>query len=167
MSILDAISPYKLLIEIAVIGSLFAGASFEVHKFLEHERDIGRAEVQQRWDAQKLLDKQAADRQEAAWKEKYDLALKTGVENAQTLLRESAAAHAAADSLRSTNASLQQLLSTATAETARKYASAYANVFNDCVGQYQAMGQAAQGHANDARIISDAWPEVKVDRTKH
>lgn len=159
-----SLSRYKLLIEIVVIGALALGAMAGIHRFLEHEREIGRQEVQVRWDQQKAADKLAADKQEKDWREKYDAAINQGAKNAQALRTDAAAARAASDRLRDTNYSLQQLLAGATAETARKYAAAYQAVFADCVGRYQAMGEAAQGHANDAATLSAAWPQPVPER---
>lgn len=150
---------YKLLIEIALIGALAAGVLYGVHQFLEHERDIGRQEVQALWDKQKAADDLAAGKQERDWREKYDAAINQGAENAKALRTDANAARVASERLRDTNQSLQQLLAGASAETARKYATAYQAVFTDCVGRYQAMGEAAQGHANDAAALGAAWPQ--------
>lgn len=158
-ALLLRLAPYKLLFEIMVIGTLAAGVFYGVHLFLEHERDIGRAEVQGRWDRQKAVDKLAADKQEKDWREKYDAAINQGSENAKALRTDANAARVASDRLRDTNQSLQKLLAGASAETARKYATAYQAVFADCVGRYSAMGEAAQGHANDAATLSAAWPQ--------
>jgi hypothetical protein len=165
MSILDALAPYKLVAEIAVIGALAVGAVIGVHQFLEHERDIGRQEVQGRWNEQKAADKLAAEKQEKEWREKYDAAINLGAENAKALRTDANAARTAADGLRNTTDKLGQLLSGASAETARKYAAAYQAVFADCVGRYSAMGEAAQGHANDAATLSAAWPRAPGQAT--
>jgi hypothetical protein len=157
--LLARLAPYKLAAEILIFGALAIGAAVGIHQFLEHERDIGRQEVQGRWDQQKIADKAAADKQEKDWREKYDAAINQGAKNAQALRTDAAAARAASDRLRDTNQSLQQLLAGASVETARKYASAYQAVFADCVRRYSAMGEAAQGHANDAATLSAAWPQ--------
>jgi hypothetical protein len=158
MSILDALSPYKLLAEIVVIGSLAAGAAYGVHQFLEHERQIGRNEVQARWEAQKVVDALVATKQEKDWLAKYDDAINQGAKNVQIARAAAATANSAADSLRNTSSDILKLMPGASAETARAYAAAYGSVFDKCVGRYKAMGEAAQGHANDAQTLSNAWP---------
>lgn len=158
-AILSKLAPYKLAAEILIFGALAAGAAVGIHQFLEHERDIGRQEVQALWDAQKVADERASAKQEKEWREKYDAAINQGAKNAQALRTDAAAVRAASDRLRDTNQSLQQLLAGATAETARKYAATYQAVFADCVRRYSAMGEAAQGHANDAATLSGAWPQ--------
>lgn len=157
-AILGALSPYKLAAKIAVFGALATGVVYETHQFLEHERDIGRQEVQARWDAQKAADKLAADKQEKDWREKYDAAINQGAKNEQAARAAAAAANAAADSLRNTSANILKLLPGASAETARAYASAYQAVFAKCVGEYKALGERATGHANDAAALDAAWP---------
>jgi len=159
-ALLARLASYKLAIEITVFGALAVAVLYGAHEFLEHERDIGRQEVQARWDKQIALDKIAADKQEKVWREKYDAAINQGAKNAEALRTDANAARVASDRLRDTNQTLQQLLAGASAETARKYAAAYQAVFADCVGRYRAMGEAAQGHANDAEALSAAWPQV-------
>lgn len=52
------------------------------------------------------------------------------------------------------NVRLYWLLSSAVRECART-----ANaVLGQCVSRYRAMGEAATGHADDARICREAWP---------
>lgn len=143
----------------ALAALLVGAAAYCGHWFIEHEREIGRQEVQGRWDAQKVADKRAGDKLEKDWREKYYAAINQGAKNAQALQADAAAARAATDRLRDTNTSLQQLLANASAETARKYASAYQAVFADCVGRYQQMGQAAQGHLNDYQTLDAARPK--------
>ena len=41
MNPLSFFAPYKLLIEVVLIGALFAGIAFGVHRFLEREQKIG------------------------------------------------------------------------------------------------------------------------------
>lgn len=157
-AIVGRLAPYKLLFEILVIGALAAGVVYEVHQFLEHERDIGRAEVQARWDAQTAADKVATAKQEKDWREKYDAAITQGAENVQIARNAAAAANSSAVSLRNTTQDIAKLIPGASAETARLYAAAYGTVFDQCVERYKEMGSIAQGHANDAKALSDAWP---------
>jgi hypothetical protein len=37
-------------------------------------------------------------------------------------------------------------------------AAALKTVFSQCTGEYRALGATAQGHADDAKTLSDAWP---------
>lgn len=157
-AIVARLAPYKLLLQLAAILALVAGAAYGVHQFLEHERDIGRKEVQAQWDAQKASDKLAADKLESDWQARWYLAVNQGNDREKSLRTDAAVARTSADKLRDTNATLQQRLATAPAETARQYAATYAAVFTDCEGRYRAMGEAAQGHANDSLTLQQAWP---------
>lgn len=150
---------YLRVAEILAGLALIAGICWGVHEFLEHERDIGRKEKQVEWDKQKASDKLASEHQEKDWQARLDAAIAKGSVDEQARQREAAATRAAADSLRNTNTTLQQLLPTASAEAARKYAATYANIFNDCVARYREMGEAAQGHANDTKTLDTAWPK--------
>jgi len=49
-------------------------------------------------------------------------------------------------------------LSKASAEASRKYASAAKELFGSCAKEYLDMARSAQGHAEDARLVREAWP---------
>ncbi len=153
-----ALAPYKMLAEFLLLAALAWGG----HLFLEHERDIGRAEVRALWDAQKLSDKTASDKQEKEWREKYDVAINQGAENVKVARAAAVSANTAADSLRNTSTSILKLIPNASTDTARAYATAYAAVFAECSERYKAMGELAQGHFNDDQAVRLAWPTAPV-----
>jgi preprotein translocase subunit SecF len=143
------------------IGALLvvSAATYAVRSYNEGLRADGRAEVQAQWDKQKIADKLAAEAKEDQWQKRYDTAINTGAKNAQALRIAANAAATANDSLRDTIDKLNEQLATADATTARKHAAAYQTVFEQCVREYRRMGEAAQGHANDAQQYREAWPK--------
>lgn len=152
-------SPYKLLIEIALIGALAAGAVYGVHQFLDHERDVGRAEVQARWDHQQQLDVEAARVKEAEFTTRLNEAIQNGVvrDQANTVL--AAAAGNATLSLRDTLAAVRKGVPSATIDSLGKSVATLSTVFADCAGRYQGMAATADRHANDAKTVGEAWPK--------
>lgn len=146
---------YKALAVLALLAAIVFG----VNSFLEHERDIGRNEVRAEWALQKLADKAAAEKIEKEWRTKYDTAVNQGSKNVQALRTAVAVAGSANVGLLDTIAELNKQLAVGSTDTARQHAAAYQAVFADCVGKYRGMAEAAQGHANDARTLSEAWPK--------
>lgn len=156
--ILALFTRYKLLLEIALIGALAAGVIYEVHQFLEHERDIGRAEVQARWDAQTTKDKEAARLETARLAKQSEDAEKNGATREQTIRTLAAAAGSANLSLRDTLAAIRSGVPSATVDSLGKSVAALSTVLADCSGRYQGMAEIADRHASDVKTLSEAWP---------
>jgi hypothetical protein len=155
---IQALAPYKLAAEIAVFGALAVGAVYGAHQFLEHERDIGRAEVRAEYEKQLAAAKEDAVKKERDWQARFNDAINQGAKNAQALQTAATAAAVSSSSLRDTIATLRERLPGASAEASRAYASTLATLFAECKDEYRAMGQAAQGHANDAATLGAAFP---------
>lgn len=151
--------PVRMIVYGIAAAALLAGTAFAVRSYNEGLRADGRAEVQAKWDKQKLADKAAADAKEATWRADYDKAINQGAKNAQALRAAAHTAAAANDSLRDTIGQLNEQLATADETTARKHAAAYQAVFANCVREYRLLGEAAQGHFNDSRQYLEAWPK--------
>jgi Skp family chaperone for outer membrane proteins len=85
------------------------------------------------------------------------------IQQAEQRAKQNAAAAASArrdaDSLRAQLASVQGRVASATDSAVREYANAASVVFAECVRSYQELATAADGHANDARLMLEAWPK--------
>ena len=138
----------------AVVAAVFIGGWW-----------AGSMHEQSSWQAEKLAMSVERDRQIDAARQ-AESRLRAQVMEAQedarkreeTLVADAAAAGRAADGLRSQIASLRRGLSAATAEANRRTADAALDVFQQCVDQYRAVAEAADGHANDAVTLDQAWP---------
>ena len=125
----------------------------------------GSMHEQASWQAEKLAMSAERDRQIDAARQ-AESRLRAQVMEAQedarkrekTLVAAAAAAGRAADGLRREIASLRHGLSAATSEANRYTADSALDVFGECVERYQAVAQAADGHANDAVTLDQAWP---------
>lgn len=62
------------------------------------------------------------------------------------------------DRLRAQLATDTANLSQASLEASRKYAATVAELFGSCTKEYLDMAGKAQGHAEDARLMREAWP---------
>jgi hypothetical protein len=157
-ALLARLAPYKLLFEVIVIGALAAGVLYGVHEFLEHERDIGRNEVQARWDAQQKKDIDAARLHEAELTAQLDRALQEGA-NREALIRTLAAGSSAANlGLRDTLAAIRAGVPNASADALGKSVATLSTVLADCSGRYQALAERADRHASDVKTLQYAWP---------
>ena len=90
-----------------------------------------------------------------------DDAIKSAQARADTLRSDAGRATAAADGLRKQLATANQRIVTASRAAVDEYAATAGELLNSCTAEYRAVAAAADGHANDARLISESWPSVK------
>jgi len=164
MSILDAIMPYKLLIEVAVFGSLALGAVVKVHQAIEahdeHVRDGVRTEY-----AQKLAEaKDAAHKRETELIAQRDDAITKGNEREQTIRSLAASNAAATVGLRNTAASISSSLSSYSVDALRAVASAYGNVFTECAARRGEMAEIAERLNSEKQTLIDSWPKNEITK---
>jgi seryl-tRNA synthetase len=129
-------------------------------------RSHGADAVQREWDADKAARMQIALAAEMRAREierqmttKLQEAQRAATERETKLAADAAAARAAAGSLRNTVTALRGQLSAATAEACRTTADAALAVFSECSTRLGEVAAAADGHASDAQLFADAWPE--------
>ena len=67
-------------------------------------------------------------------------------------------AHLELDGLRGELASVPARLATATREACAQYAGTATKLLGQCTSRLTELAQSADGHANDARTLSEAWP---------
>lgn len=88
---------------------------------------------------------------------KYQGAMNDATKRETTLRRELDSLHSVSNSLREQSATAAKRLANAPEASVVEYASAIGVVFDDCRAEYADMAGKAQGHANDARLMRDAW----------
>lgn len=88
-----------------------------------------------------------------------DAAIEKAEQRAKQNAAAAAAARADADSLRAQLDGVPARIASATDSAVREYAHASSVVFAECVRSYQELAAAADGHANDARLMLEAWPQ--------
>jgi hypothetical protein len=85
-------------------------------------------------------------------------AQKAGARRAATIQRDATAVVSEYERLLNTSreaAAIAQL----SHEACKGRISAYRDVFEHCAAEYQSVARTADGHANDAMTLDDAWPE--------
>ena len=90
-----------------------------------------------------------------------DDAINSAKARVATLQADAGRATAAADGLRKQLATANQRIVTASRAAVDEYAATAGELLNSCTAEYRAVAAAADGHANDARLISESWPSVK------
>lgn len=102
---------------------------------------------------------QAAWAAERATAIRYQGALNEARTREAALQRDAARARAESDGLREQASDAARRIAHGAAPAAvAEYANAVGELLADCSRSYQAMAAAADGHAADARALSDAWP---------
>lgn len=159
--LLASLSRYKVAAEILAGLALVVFAVFEVHQFLEHERDIGRQEVQARWDAQQRKDEQTARAKEALFAAQIQEANQHASEREQTIRSLAAAAGRSSDGLRDTIATIGGSMSNATADALRQTAHTYGELLEACDGEQRGMAEEAERLNSEKRQLIEAWPNAQ------
>lgn len=151
------LSPY--LYQLAAVA-IFISAAFVTGIF------TGRDQVQDKWDAARAVQVQAAYAAErsARAKEQTLMTQLTEAQNAATL-RETklradyAAAHTAALGLRDTLAAARQRLPADPAATGSPIATTGLELLGECSATVEQLAAAADAHASDVKTLTDAWPK--------
>lgn len=162
MSPSDYLHRYIRVAEVILVLLALCFVAWEVHQFAEHERDIGRKEVQALWDAQTARDKLARAADEARWAKNKSGAEDHATDRQQINDAARAAAGAVAGSLRNAIAAAAAPRSDDTAATARKDAATLGALLADCEGRYRGMAALADGHASDVKMLIEAWPAAPI-----
>ena len=95
-----------------------------------------------------------------------DAAIKAAEQRAAQNRADADRAVAAADGMRKQLASVPDRIATATRAAVDEYATAASELLTDCTAQYQRMAEQADGHANDAAMMRDAWPTSRPALTR-
>ena len=163
-----ALAPYKLLLQIIAAVLLLSAVVYAFNQFVEHHQQIGYDRRVAEDNAQALKDQEAARKVDAANAKRLEDA-----QNANTLQNQKintlvAALAASSGSLRGVANTLVSDLSNASVETARKTATAFASVFQDCTGKYASMAEIADRHVADIVLYKQSWPsqDPTVDPAK-
>lgn len=77
---------------------------------------------------------------------------------AEALQADAGRATAAADSLRKQLAGVPARIATASRAAVDEYAATAGELLGACTAEYRAVAAAADGHANDAQLMREAWP---------
>ncbi len=158
----DSLKPYAWLIDLLLIGALIGAGWIVIERHNAGQQRIGYDRAVGEYRVKQLAAEQTARQREQALTHQLEEARNEATRRDQQNRAAAAAAAAAHDSLRHTNANLRQRIAGAPAEACRLTADAALAVFDQCATEYRTLAEIADRHANDAQLLSDAWPtEVK------
>lgn len=138
---------------------LVAGLIFGFNVFVDHQRNIGYQKRVAEDAVQLNADLQAAREQTERMFRIHDKAIAEGAQREQALKTQLSSARAVSNSLRDDIAFYVSRLSEYSDATARAYADAGLRLLGECQERYRDMATVAQGHYNDWRTVSEAWPK--------
>lgn len=88
-----------------------------------------------------------------------DEAIKSAQARATALQADAGAATAAVDGLRKQLAGVPTRIAAASRAAVDEYAAAAGELLSACTAEYRTVAAASDGHANDARLMLEAWPK--------
>jgi hypothetical protein len=156
--IFAGLARYKLLFEILVIGGLAASAAAGVHAFLEHERAIGRQEVQAQWDRQVAIDRAAVAAQTADWQARLQAATTDGAKREETIRNLAASAAAATGGLRDAIASVDRAVPDYSSDALRALTGTYGQLLEECAGRRREVAEEAERLNSEKKTLIESWP---------
>ena len=93
------------------------------------------------------------------WSDKYIEVEQNAIKKIQDANAAARSADVAASGLSKQLSEANKRLSTAPKETIIKYAITNSELLEACTAEYRSMAEKADGHAIDAKRLSDSWPE--------
>ena len=159
MNPLAFFSPYKLLIEVVVIGALFLGIAYEGHRFLIHEQEIGYQRAVAEYTVKLAAAEKAAHEKDIANAKQIQDAQNAATVRDNTIRALASAASASSNSLRDTISSISRGVPAATLDALRQSTVTLAAILGECQGRYQRMAETADRHSSDVKTLQDAWPK--------
>ena len=144
----------KIGLALALIAALFFG----VNLYNGHQQGIGydraMGEVREKENADLKAALLETERLNGVIKEAQNAAKLREEANRQLSARNASLL----GRLRDTDARIDALVSSATADALRNATRACTGLFADCRADFEAMGRAAAGHRSDVKKLGDAWP---------
>lgn len=146
-------------IKALLIAAVAVALGFAWNGFIKHEQNVGYQKAVAEYNVKLIEAKERADKRERELTAQVKEAQDNGLKREETIRTLAAAVGKSSDSLLNTANAIRLGLPNATVEAARTAADAFAAVFTDCQRRYADVAEKADGHANDYRTLSEAWPK--------
>ena len=124
-----------------------------------HERKIGYDQRVAEEQVERNAELERAKAETTRLAQRAAEAEQKGAEREKELVVQRDAALAAASGLRNTLADVRRRLSVAPVETISAYADTGLKLLDECQERYRALAERTDGHFNDYRTLSEAWPK--------
>jgi len=159
MPLLNFLSPYKTMIEIAAFVAALAFVSIEIHRFMDHQQDIGYQRAVAEYQAKQIAADKANAKIEAALKKQAEDAQNAANNREASIQAASAATVALSNSLRDTLTSIRAGVPTATINALRTTTIALGDVFAECQDRRRSVAEEAERLNSEKRTLIEAWPK--------
>ena len=156
--------PYLLLLKLGLVAILLGGGVLGVHKYNDHFREEGRAEVREEYKDKLIAAQDAAQKETAALNQKIKEANNAANRRNKQIDEAHAAANSANTSLQSALDHLRLSVPSATAASLANSVTTLSTVFGQCATEYGSLAVISDRHSNDAQRCIESWPtkgEVK------
>lgn len=120
---------------------------------------IGYQRAQSEYQQSAIVAQAAAHEKERQYYEQIQAAQKTASETQNIIRADVDSIRTERDRLRRLLAATQRDLSSATAATSHKHASAISDILESCARELEVVARAADGHAADSVMLQSAWPK--------
>lgn len=137
-----------------------AGSGLSAWKYQEARYKAEIYQIREQNTAEKLAAGSKAMQEYFELQRTKDAAIERAKIREQASARAAADAAANADKLRKQLAAADSRIATATRDAVNQYAATLADVFGQCVQEYRALGEKADKHVNDVRVMQEAWPNL-------
>ena len=144
----------------ATLASLALAFSFAAGWWISSQRAEARISLLQKEHAeQKMRTGASALASYSRMEKTKDDAIKSAQARAESLQADAGRAASVADGLRKQLAGVPARIAAASRIAVDEYATTTGELLGACTAEYQWMARQADGHANDARMIQEAWPK--------
>jgi hypothetical protein len=123
-----------------------------------HERGLGYSEAQNEYTQRALVATQAARKREFDLQNQLQEAQNESLRHQAALTVAADRARNELDGLRDELTTLNNRLSSASADALRQFARTANSVLRECAARYSELAAKADRHANDALMLQRAWP---------
>ena len=143
----------------ATLASLALAFSFAAGWWISAQRAEVRISLLQKEHAEQTMRAGASALASYSRMEKTkDDAIKSAQARAESLQVDADRAASVADGLRKQLAGMPARIAASSRAAVDEYATTTGELLSACTAEYQWMARQADGHANDARMIQEAWP---------
>lgn len=154
------LSQWRLILTAIVI----VAAAYVLHLYGNQRYEHGRAEVQAVFDAYRAEQVLAVERQQQEFQQQQEQAHAQHIQDLARARADARSAAAAADSLRQQLSTARHRLATTPRAAAVEYATAAADVFEQCTDRYRALAADADGHVATIKLMQAAWPRSETTK---
>lgn len=159
MSPLDLIpAEYRLIAKLGGLLALVAGLMLGYYWLTGYHERIGYQHAVDVFTRQALAAEQAARAKENSFNQQIRKAEQDAADREKRLRVELAVAESRNLRMRDDLATLRSRLPGLSPSACAATADVALDVFQQCADEYRALAQAADGHSEDARTVTEAWP---------